>query len=382
MRRGRQRDRQPASTAAALLAAWLILPLSALGQAASVPQPPPVSDEAAEEYRPKLVFLPFVYYTPETKLALGAGGVLTFRAGADKARTRSSAVWLMGSYSLARQFQVSVNPQIFFEGNGFAASGLFRYERTPQKFYGIGNDTDADLVESYTPRVALAQVGLKRRVWKAFYAGALLDLERTSMEKTEPGGLLETSGIAGSLGGLVAGLGISFDWDTRDSTQFPRKGAFLQLQGTAYGAYLGGDFSFGSLKLDARSYSSSVSGRVLALQTVVRLTTGDPPFYRLAMLGGDSLLRGYYKGRFRDKDLVVVQAEYRVPLGGRFGAVGFAGLGQVFPRLSEFALKGFKHSLGAGLRYSLNPREGTNVRMDLAWGARSFGLYFTAQESF
>jgi hypothetical protein len=30
----------------------------------------------------------------------------------------------------------------------------------------------------------------------------------------------------------------------------------------------------------------------------------------------------------------------------------------------------------------INKREGTNLRMDMAWGQASFGLYFTAQEAF
>jgi len=30
----------------------------------------------------------------------------------------------------------------------------------------------------------------------------------------------------------------------------------------------------------------------------------------------------------------------------------------------------------------VNKREGTTLRLDMAWGKRSFGLYFTAQEAF
>jgi hypothetical protein len=93
-------------------------------------------------------------------------------------------------------------------------------------------------------------------------------------------------------------------------------------------------------------------------------------------------MRGYYKGRFRDKDILAVQAEYRVMVTKRIGVVGFAGLAGVFPDFSEFDLKAIKYSAGTGVRYMINKREGTTLRMDMAWGKASFGLYFTAQEAF
>jgi hypothetical protein len=40
-------------------------------------------------------------------------------------------------------------------------------------------------------------------------------------------------------------------------------------------------------------------------------------------------MRGYYEGRFRERQLYAVQAEYRAHLFWRVGAVGFASLGGV-----------------------------------------------------
>ena len=370
---------------AALIAVFgLALGLSAPSSVAPQQAPAPPAKPAPKEdtFKPRLVFLPFVYYTPETQLAFGAGGVLTFKAGAEKAPTRTSTVWAFGTYSLAKQVQVSINPTIFFERNDVSLSANLRYERTPQKFYGIGNDTPSGLMELYTPRIALLQAGLKKRIRGGLYAGLLLDLEKTTLEKFEPGGILATAGLPGSRGGLVSGLAAGLDWDTRDSAQFPRSGSFFQLTAGAYGRATLSDFAFTNLKVDLRTYLAPAAGQVLALQAVLRLTSGDTPFYRLSMLGGDSLMRGYYKGRFRDKNMIVVQGEYRVALRGKFGLAGFAGLGHVFPRFEDLGLDSLKYSLGTGLRYSLDARAGTNIRMDLAWGVRSFGLYFTAQESF
>lgn len=287
-------------------------------------------------YKPRLIAIPFIYYSPETKLAFGVGGVLNFRAGRRKDETRPSTVWAFGTYNRARQFQVVVKPEIYFERNSFFLSGNIRYERTPQNFFGIGNDMPPTAEESYTPRIVTIQLGLKKRFLGHFFAGVLT----------------------------------------------PRKGVFFQLAADTYGAMTGSDFTFTSLKLDCRKYFLVASDQVLALQAYIRSTAGEVPFHQLAFLGGESLMRGYYKGRFRDKDILAVQAEYRVFVTKTISVAGCAGLADVFPAFAEFKLKTIKYAVGTGVRYMVNKHEGTNLRLDMAWGKASFGLYVTAQEAF
>jgi len=335
-----------------------------------------------DAFKARLIAIPFIYYSPETKLAFGGGGILNFRAGRNKEQTRASTIWAFGTLNLAKQFQVVVKPEIYFERNRFFLSGNLRYERTPQNFFGIGNDMPSTAEESYTPRIVNFQVGVKKKFLGHLFAGVQYDFEQMTMEKVEPGGMLEDGEIPGSRGGLFSGFGVSLDWDTRDAVLYPRKGVFFQITADTYGAMTGSDFAFTSLKLDCREYFLVAPDQVLALQAYVRSTAGEVPFHKLAFLGGESLMRGYYKGRFRDKDILAVQAEYRVMVTKRIGVVGFAGLADVFPAFAEFKLKTIKYSLGTGFRYTVNKREGTTLRLDMAWGKRCFGLYFTAQEAF
>ena len=93
-------------------------------------------------------------------------------------------------------------------------------------------------------------------------------------------------------------------------------------------------------------------------------------------------MRGYYLGRYRDIGILALQAEYRLPLWKRIGLVGFAGLGDVFERIGDFRLDRLKYSIGGGIRFKLDAREGTNLRVDFALGKKSFGVYFTAREAF
>jgi outer membrane protein assembly factor BamA len=335
-----------------------------------------------DAFKPHLIAIPFINYTPETKLAFGGGGILNFRAGRDKERTRASTVWAFGTYTLAKQFQIVVRPEIYFEHNNFFLSGNIRYERTPQKFFGIGDNMPTTEEESYTPRIMTFQVGVKKKFLGHLFAGIQYDFEQMTIEKVEPGGLLSSGSITGSRGGLCSGFSISVDWDTRDGVLYPRKGVFFLIAADTYGALSGSDFAFTSLKLDCRQYFLVAPDQVLALQVYIKSTAGEVPFHKLALLGGETLMRGYYKGRFRDKNILAVQAEYRVMVTQRIGVVGFAGLADVFPAFSDFTFKALKHSVGTGIRYMVNKREGTTLRMDMAWGKASFGLYFTAQEAF
>lgn len=341
-------------------------------------------DPPAEQspYKARLIGVPFIYYSPETKLAFGGGGVFNFRVGRQKEEIRTSTVWAYASYNLARQFHVLVKPEVYLKRNALFAHGDIRYERSPQLFYGVGNDMPRSDEESFTPRILTVQLGVKRRLIGHLFAGLQYDFERLWMEKVEPGGILETAGLVGSGGGTFNGFGFSLDWDTRDAVLYPRKGVLIQTSADGYIGLAGGDVSYTSVKLDVRRYVAIGPRAVLAVQVYLHATGGDVPFHRLALLGGETLMRGYYKGRFRDKGLLALQAEYRVLLTKRIGVVGFAGLADIFAGLGEFRLEKLKYSLGSGLRYMINTRDGTTVRLDMAWGRASFGLYLTAREAF
>lgn len=357
---------------AALLTCGLLL----RGPAAAAEDPVP------EPYRARLLGIPFIYYSPETKLAFGGGGVLNFRAGRHKETTRTSSVWAFASYTLVKQFNLYVKPEIYLRGNSLCLFGSIRYERTPQLFYGVENITLITSGESFTPRTFSVQAGARRRLLGGLFLGLQFDFEQMHIEKVEPGGLLASGELTGSGGGQLAGFGASLNWDTRDAVLFPRQGAFFQFTADGYGPIAGSDFSFHRLKLDLREYLPVGARGVLACQAYFLSTGGDVPFYKLAQIGGDTLLRGYYRGRFRDKDLMLFQAEYRTLITKRIGVAGFAGLAHIFPAFDDLGHGKTKFSMGSGLRYVINKRDRTTVRLDLAWGQASFGLYITAQEAF
>ncbi len=126
------------------------------------------------------------------------------------------------------------------------------------------------------------------------------------------------------------------------------------------------------------------SGQRLTLHGLVASTNtdADVPFYMLYTLGGSgglkafrpdligsdgtrATLRGFRSFRFRDRDLVLMQAEYRIPLHRYVHSTVFVDAGQVAPRTSEL-FKELRTSTGFSLSYVRGGR--TLGRMDVGFG--------------
>jgi hemolysin activation/secretion protein len=122
---------------------------------------------------------------------------------------------------------------------------------------------------------------------------------------------------------------------------------------------------------------------VLALNGFVDFLSGDVPFQQLALIGGPRKMRGYFEGRFRDKNLWMFQAEYRWPIKGIFGMTFFANAASVAPDLNTLLSEQVHFAGGLGLRIRLSKEDKVNLRVDL--GINEEGQvfpYFTVGEAF
>ncbi len=99
-------------------------------------------------------------------------------------------------------------------------------------------------------------------------------------------------------------------------------------------------------------------------------------------IGGESLLRGYYDGRYRDRTMAAVQAEYRFPIAWRFGGAVFAGAGQVAEAPLDLSVDSLKVAGGAGLRFLVVENPHVNIRMDFGQSLAGSGFYLQITEAF
>jgi len=95
--------------------------------------------------------------------------------------------------------------------------------------------------------------------------------------------------------------------------------------------------------------------------------------------GSRGTLRGYDNFRFRDRHLILLQADYRVPVWGPFDASVFVDAGKVTPRRADLNLSNLKHDYGFSISVMRGPN--TVVRTDFGFGSGegtkitvSFGL--------
>ncbi|WP_460892002.1 BamA/TamA family outer membrane protein [Rufibacter soli] len=331
----------------------------------------------------RILPVPSFGYSPETRWYGGAVAMFTKRLGADTL-TRTSNGKVEAIFTQNKQQVFSLGWNVFTPQDQYFLTGDLSYNQFPENFYGIGNRTTNDMEELYDSRRLEAKLVFQKQIGRKWYLGPRVQLQHMDHIEPKPEGLLATQPITGQHGGTSAGLGYTLTLDKRDNLLNPLQHGYLSVSQLYFGKGTQSDFFFVRYELDARRYwpLSKNTEQVLAAQTIFQFHTGQPPFRMLSLLGSDADMRGYYRGRFRDRQYLAGQVELRQPLFWRLGAVAFAGAGQVASSLGDISLAAFKPSYGGGLRFKIDRKENVNLRLDYAVGQNSTGFYVAFGEAF
>ena len=364
------------------LLAWLCSLVVLVPRAASAEDTPvPAQDEPTGAM--KFSVLPFLApaYQPETSFLVGGGVALVFQPPKGSSR-RESQVLFSGAASVRRQFTGIVLPDVFLLDDALELAGTFSAARFPDVFYGVGNETLAAAEEPYTPIYYEVDLTPRWRVFRNVYVGPSIRLYAAEMETVEPDGAIATLGLTGSDGGRTVQVGFTANWDTRNNLLNPTAGGILRTTFRSALPEPASDFRYDLLKLDGRRYLTLPwAAHVLALHGVLELRRGDPPFYETGRLGGDQNGRGLYEGRFRERQLVSVQAEYRAKLFWRVGGVLFASAGTVAHSVGQLWGSRIHPAAGAGVRVAPLRDLPLNIRLDVAYGTE-LQFYLNLGEAF
>lgn len=358
------------------IAFWMAPP------AAAAIHGPESREGRVEKKKNKFLVLPILYYTPETKIAGGVGGIFYWRTLEDRGKNRPSTFFTDLVYTQMKQIVFEISPNLYLKDGRFQLGGYMGFKKYVEKFYGIGSHTTDEMEEVYHYRSAKLMFSLRKKISPSFYMGVQYDFENYTITQVESGGILEGGEILGSEGGTVSGLGIVLVQDNRNNIFFPTKGSFLLVQASLFGQAFGSSYNFQKISIDFRQFVPLFSTHVLAFQQNINLTSGEVPFQWMSLLGGSSVMRGFILGRFRDKNSISLQMEYRLPLIWRLSAAGFIGFGNVADKWDRFRLSDFKVAGGLGIRYQLSRESKTNVRLDFGFAKGSFGVYATINEAF
>ncbi len=320
-------------------------------------------------------------YAPETRLAFGLGEAFTFKTSRKDSLTRPSKITGTQLYTLNKQLLANLLSDIYTNGNKYHIVSYVSFQRFPNRFYGIGNNTNKTY-EKYDAVFVDFKNTFERRFGNNFFVGIMQNYRYCDMISYLSYGEFANNNIPGENGGHVSGFGLNASFDNRDNVFYPSKGNYFKLSWMFYDKAFGSNYSFRNYTVDLRKYISVYKENILALQLYAEHGNGTIPFHMLSLMGGPQLMRGFFQGRFRDNNLLAFQAEARIPIWKIFSLVAFGGVGEVSTSINLFALNKLKLTGGAGIRMRLLKTQKVNVRIDAGFGKDSYGIYLDFSEAF
>lgn len=340
--------------------------------------------ELPKKKKGKIVLFPVLVKSPEYIWGAGGAGTYFFRIGQDSL-TRTSNFKAVSFFTLRKQTVVATEGYVFFPHEKYIFHVVSSVSHFPDKFWGLGNDTPASNVENY----AISQVGVfpqvLRNLFSDFYAGVGYEFQNVFKFDYDQSGesFFDRENITGRHGGVISGANFMVSWDSRDNAFSPSRGLFVQYYTGVYRKGIGSDFNFNTNNLDVRKYFPLKGDRVLAFQANLISNGKNVPIRNMANIGSNSYMRGYYEGRYTDRNLLTFQSEFRFPIYKRWGMVAFSGLGKVGNMFKEiFNAQHLKPSYGLGVRFALKPKEKLNLRVDQGFGKKAQGSYLNLGEAF
>ncbi len=342
------------------------------------------SDTIRQGKSVQLVAIPIVFYTPETKFGFGGGGQLFLLNKTNEYNQRLSNIFFSAIYTSESQFIFEITPQIYLGRGNYFIDMFYSFRIFPNSFWGIGPTTPESNKESYNQTAHKFDISLLKRIPPNLNFGLSFNFANYSITEILEGGILDSGTIPGSEGAIISGLGALFNLDSRDDIGAPQSGNYLSLAARFSSELFGATHAFNKFILDLRTYQRIAKKSILAFRLYMENNYGDVPFQGMASYGGSKNARGYFNGRFLDKHMYIVQAEYRWRFKERWTLAGFGLFGSVNDQAGDlFSFNNLKPSFGGGIRFKLIKDKSTWLRLDygIGTGGQS-GIYFGVNEAF
>lgn len=329
-----------------------------------------------------VVFFPIIFYTPET---LGGGGlsvILFNRENKSEVYERNDSLAGVLLYTMRNQVLFALDGKKYFAGEKFLFNPVFSLARFPNSFFGTGRRSRARDEERYTPFYLKTTMVFEALVIERIYLGPALMAGYYELQDKNAGGLVEAYYERTGDRGILMGPGFQLTRDTRDSNFYPRRGGTTSLSGYFYRESYGSDYDFDLYTFTHRVYTPAPLNIIMAFELMAEAVEGRPPLDFMPRLGGDEMMRGFYKGRYSDRVYLAGQVEARIPVYGRWGLVLFGGAGDVYGRVNEVSINDLKIAGGGGVRFALNREKMINFRLDLGFAEGDMKVYFKLLEAF
>ncbi len=340
------------------------------------------TEKREKSYR--FVGFPFGFYKPETSFALGFGGGIYFRMPEQDNSYNTSEVAIAGFYSFKNYYSASLVPDLNLSLWRMRLLATLNFENNDDSYFGMGPRTseDDEIVYKYYKQQITVEATTPSFFVDNLSRGFIVDWSNFTMDDVKDYDYIQNEDIDDNFKYQQLGLGFRLDYERRNNVNFPTKGHYFGVRYLTYREELGSDYEYNNLILDFKKFFPIKDNQVIANQIYSSNVSHNVPFMFLSSLGGDERMRGFYEGRFRDRNSLVYQLEYRNMFYKKWGAVAFANLGTIYSEFDDIERKDIKATFGIGGRFRLIPEDKINLRLDLAMGRNSFGFYFIIKEAF
>lgn len=339
-------------------------------------------NDTASPEKPKWIAYPTLSFAPETSWEIGVAAALVYYAKRDTTNRLSEASGF-SFITLQGQYGAHFEHALYSDKNKWFLLGKAKFQSYPLAYYGIGPDIQGDELAIANANFTLIRERFLRQISGHWYVGLEVDYERLTRVRFDwLNGYEPTGPIFGEEGYSNLGLGLGVVYDTRHNVLNVRHGFLSEIGYLWYEPTWGATNKLQTLFIDNRAFFKTNKRNVIATQMIGQFSTGDVPFNQLSMIGGEMMMRGYYLGKYRDNNMVAVQAEHRwlpFKFSKRIGAAVFGGLGSVAPDLKFDKLL---WTAGGGIRVLLFPKRDIFTRLDVGMNPDGYGVYIFIGEAF
>ncbi len=315
------------------------------------------------------------HYSSDTKFGIGFNVVGEYFVKRD-GKTSMSNLTIFGDITTTKYFNAGIRGNNFFKEDRVRIDYKAMFDAFPSKFWGLGySNNDNDKIESKYRRLKIgSNIDLFFSTIPNLYIGP--HLEHIFIRAKE----FEDETLISGRRKIIRpfGLGFSICWDSRDFLLNPQKGTYAKISFTSY--YEHNHKSYYKINTTVNYFTPIWKDGVLGFDFNLETNWGRTPWLLYSELGGSYKMRGYYEGRYRDRNAYCITAELRQKVYRRHGVVAWAGMGTVWG-IDNFNIKNTLPNWGVGYRFELIKK--INIRLDFGFGKNGqHAIIFQIAEAF
>lgn len=326
-------------------------------------------------------FIPGPNYSATTGLGLGLLGTATYSADhTDPTLPRSNAS-VYSNMTTAGFFVVGLRGNHIFPHENFQLDYKVNLSTFSTSYWGMGyaNADNDDNETDYRRNRINAMARFMVKLAPNTYIGPFVNYRVTQASDVNEDFSYLWQGQDKTIHTYTAGL--SFTYDSRDFMLNASKGVFVQIDQTFTPRCFGnGKYNFSTTEATFATYGKLWKGAILAGELHGQFNYGHIPWSQLATVGSNDRMRGYYEGRYNDKNVIEGQVELRQHIKGRNGVVAWVALANAFPNFKNIAWRYTLPNAGVGYRWEFKKR--INIRVDYGFTRNGGGFIFNINEAF